>query len=296
MQNNPDSLNDLKELNLALNLASDMRFYAFSMMEITTEKGIVLKNEITKTVHSTILKSGHETFSLQIESFDIELKNRTFSISEKEYTNRIAEVNDNILIQINDLGQVNKLLNHKEMKQRLEIKIAKLSKNHVGEKVEASFQYLRNFYKDQNKIMLDAKNYKQYGLFLHALHGKYTPETIKKRTVRYLNFMENTVVNIEEHAKVKKIKISSREVEIAVSGRFVEPFYESMFLKSMQQKQIDYTENDKISLDKYEGDFIIDIDSGIVRNASLFIEFSFGKDYKKTIEYQLNEVKDADND
>lgn len=295
MQNNSSSLNNITELNLALNLASDMRFYAFSMMEITTENGIVLKNEITKTVHSTILKSGHETFSLQIESFDIELKNRTFSISEKEFLTRIAEVNDNILIQINDLGQIQKLLNHKEIQQRLEEKIARLSKSNVGEKVEASFQYLRDFYKDQKKIMLDAKNYKQYGLFLHALHGKYTPETSKKRTVRYLNFMENTVVNIEEQAKVKKIKINNREVEVAVSGRFIEPFYESMFLKSMQQKQITYTENDKINLDKYEGDFIIDIDSGILKSASLFIAFSFGNNYKKTISYQLNELKDADN-
>jgi hypothetical protein len=296
MQNKIDLIEDLQELTISLNLENHIKFYEFSMMETTIENGVVLKNEINKTIHCTILKSGYHVFDVQIEAFDIELKNRTYSISEKEFISRIAEINDNIIVQINSLGENPKVINHKEILQRLEEKISRLAKSNVGPNVEASFQYLRDFYRNKTRIILDTKNYRQHGLLLHSFYGKYTPETIRKRIVRYINFMENTLAHVEEQAVVKNIKIKTRKVEISVSGELVEPLYQSMFVKSMQQKQIDFNENDKISLDKYEGNFIIDIDSGVVRNATIAIEFSFGSNYKKTIDYQLNELKDADND
>lgn len=296
MQNITNTIEGIKELTICLNLDNHLKFYAFTMMEVTVENGTVLKNEINKTIHSTITKTRQDTYLVQLEIFDIEIKNRTLSISEKEFISRIAEVNDDILIQINGTVEVQQLLNQTALQDRLEQKISRLAKSNVGPKVEDTFRYLRDFYNNEKRILLDTLNYKQHGLLLNPFYGTYTPTSTQKRKVRYLNFMGNTVANIEEEARVKKIKLKERELEVEVSGRFASPLYDTMFVRALTQKQIEWdAEKDKPSLDKYEGSFIFDMNTGTIKKASISIGFSFGANYKKTIEYQLNELNDADN-
>ena len=296
MRNITDSVDGIKELDISLYLEEHLQFYEFSMLETTTENGAVLKSEVKKTIHSTVLKKDFETYVIQLEVFDIEYKNRTVSLTEKDFLGRIAEVNDDVILEIDRHLNINKLVNQHQIQKRLEEKIAKLAKSNVGPKVEEMFQYLREFYSNDRRILLDIKNYRQHGLLLNPFYDRYTPLSIKKRSVRYLNFVENTVVNIGEEAQVKKIKLKERELEVGVKGKMIAPFYNDMIFKSIKKKGILFdSEKDKPSLDKYEGSFIFNMDTGTVKKASIEIEFSLGQSYKKTISYQLNELKDADN-
>lgn len=296
MRNITDTIDGIKELDISLYLEEHLQFYEFSMLETTIENGTVLKSEIKKTIHSTVLKKDFETYLIQLEIFDIEYKNRTVSLTEKDFLGRIAEVNDDIILETDRHLNVNKLLNQDQIQNRLEEKIAKLAKSNVGPKVEEMFQYLRDFYNNDRRILLDIKNYRQHGLLLNPFYDRYTPLSIKKRSVRYLNFVENAVVNIGEEAQVKKIKLKERELEVGVRGKMIAPFYNDMIFKSIKSKGILFdSAKDKPNLDKYDGSFIFDMNSGAVKKASISIEFSFGENYKKTISYQLNELNDADN-
>lgn len=296
MRNITDSVDGIKELDISLYLEEHLRFYEFSMLETTTENGTVLKSEVKKTIHSTILKRDFETYVIQLEVFDIEYKNRTVSMAEKDFLGRIAEVNDDVILETDGHLNINKLVNQHQIQKRLEEKIEKLAKSNVGPKVEEMFQYLREFYSNDRRILLDIKNYRQHGLFLNPFYDRYTPLSIKKRSVRYLNFVENAVVNIGEEARVKKIKLKERELEVGVKGKMIAPFYNDMIFKSIKKKEILFdSEKDKPMLDKYEGSFIFNMNTGAVKKASIEIEFSLGNNYKKTISYQLNELNDADN-
>ncbi|MEZ0005356.1 hypothetical protein ABH942_000707 [Flavobacterium sp. 28YEA47A] len=296
MRNITDSVDGIKELDISLYLEEHLQFYEFSMLETTTENGTVLKSEVKKTIHSTILKRDFETYVVQLEVFDIEYKNRTVSLTEKDFLGRIAEVNDDIILETDGHLNINKLVNQHQIQKRLEEKIEKLAKSNVGPKVEEMFQYLRDFYSNDRRILLDIKNYRQHGLFLNPFYDRYTPLSIKKRSVRYLNFVENAVVNIGEEARVKKIKLKERELEVGVRGKMIAPFYNDMIFKSIKKKEISFdSEKDKPMLDKYEGSFIFNMNTGAVKKASIEIEFSLGDNYKKTISYQLNELNDADN-
>jgi hypothetical protein len=291
-----NTVDGVSHLKVGLNLKEHSKFYEFSIIEITHENGNKTISEINKTIHSRVLRHSPELYTIQLETFDFEFKNRTVSTTEKDFTARIAQVNDDLIIEINELAAINTIQNVAKIQQRLEEKIKRLGRNHVGNKVNETFQYLRDFYKNEKKIILDTKNYKQHGLLLNSFYGEYTPTSSKKDKVRYLNFLENTVVNIEEEAKVKKIKIKNRELEIEVTGKFGEPFYNAMFLKSLQEKEIRFdSENDKAVLDKYEGNFVYDMDFGVVKEAHISIEFSFGVNYTKTINYKLKEINNADN-
>ncbi len=296
MRNITDSVDGIKELDISLYLEEHLQFYEFSMLETTTENGSVLKSEVKKTIHSTILKKDFESYVIQLEVFDIEYKNRTVSMAEKDFLGRIAEVNDDVILEIDGHLNINKLVNQHQIQKRLEEKIERLAKSNVGPKVEEMFQYLREFYSNDRRILLDIKNYRQHGLLLNPFYDRYTPLSIKKRSVRYLNFVENAVVNIGEEARVKKIKLKERELEVGVRGKMIAPFYNDMIYKSIKKKEISFdSEKDKPSLDKYEGSFIFNMNTGAVKKASIEIEFSLGLNYKKTISYQLNELNDADN-
>lgn len=296
MRNITDTVEGIKELDISLYLEEHLQFYKFSMMEITTENGNVLKSEVNKTIHSTILKKDFETYLIQLEVFDIEYKNRTVSLTEKDFLGRIAEVNDDIILETDEHLNINKLVNQHQIQKRLEEKIERLAKSNVGPKVEEMFQYLREFYSNDRRILLDIKNYRQHGLLLNPFYDRYTPLSVKKRSVRYLNFVENAVVNIGEEARVKKIKLKERELEVGVKGKMIAPFYNEMIFKSIKKKEISFdSEKDKPSLDKYEGSFIFNMNTGTVKKASIEIEFSLGNNYRKTISYQLNELNDADN-
>ena len=296
MRNITDTVEGIKELDISLYLEEHLQFYKFSMMEITTENGNVLKSEVNKTIHSTILKKDFETYLNQLEVFDIEYKNRTVSLTEKDFLGRIAEVNDDIILETDEHLNINKLVNQHQIQKRLEEKIERLAKSNVGPKVEEMFQYLREFYSNDRRILLDIKNYRQHGLLLNPFYDRYTPLSVKKRSVRYLNFVENAVVNIGEEARVKKIKLKERELEVGVKGKMIAPFYNDMIFKSIKKKEISFdSEKDIPSLDKYEGSFIFNMNTGTVKKASIEIEFSLGNNYRKTISYQLNELNDADN-
>ena len=225
MKNITTSLVGVNEVQVCLNLADSEKFYDYSMVEITTENGTKTINEINKTIHATIKKLKTNNYSLQLETFDFELKNRNLSIAEKNFVTRISEISDLVLLEISENLEVKTLLNLHELNIRLKQKIKKLATKYIGEKVNNTFQYLKDFYKNDGKILLDTKNYKQHGLLLNPFYGIYTPISSKKNQRRFLNFIENTVVNIEEQAKVKSIKIEKRELEIEVSGKFERSFF-----------------------------------------------------------------------
>jgi hypothetical protein len=291
-----NTVDGITEVKVGLNLEEHSKFYEYSMIEITHENGNKTISEINKTIHSKVVKQSPELYTIQLETFDFEYKNRNVSTTQKDFIARIAQVNDDLIIEINELAVINTIQNVGKIQQRLEEKIKKLERNHVGDKVNETFQYLRDFYKTEKRIILDTKNYKQHGLLLNPFYGEYTPTSTKKNKLRYLNFLENTVVNIEEEAKVKKIKIKNRELEIEVTGKFDVPFYNTMFLKSLQEKEITFDlENDKAVLDKYEGNFVYNMDFGVIKKAHISIEFSFGANYTKTINYKLKEINNADN-
>jgi hypothetical protein len=296
MRNLLGNIDEIINFNLRLNLSNSLKFYQFSMLETTTSNGVKLINELSKLVHVTLLKKNDNLFTSQIETFDREHKNRNFSISEKEYTSRIAEINDDILLIVNDYGQVQSIVNLEIIQQKVEEIINKLSDSYVGEKAEQHYQFLKTFYSNESLVIADLKMYKQMGLLLNPYYGKHKSDTIKTHQLRHLNFMDNTLVNVEEQAKIKKIDDQLKEVEIEIKGTIIDPFYKTMFEEEMSIKDIAYDPKmDNPNLDKYNGILVFNTDTGEVKSAFVDIAFTFGQNYKRTITYQLKEILDVDN-
>lgn len=291
-----NTLEETTTINLQLSVEEDLRQYQFSIIEVTTENESKHKSEISKTIFSTIKKVSNNLFTAHIEIYDREYKNKEVSLTEKEFLARLGEINDNVLLTINSVGDVKKIDNLSALQERAKSKITKLVKSHVGEAVESTFKYYTEFYENEKRVVLDLKNYNQLGLLLNNFYGVYAPKIIKKNTVRYVNFMDDTIVNVEEVAAIHKIDEDNGTVEIKVNGTMIDPIYKSMFFKTAKDKSIVINEEvDFACLNKYEGYFMFDTETGIVKNATLKILFTYGQHYNKTITYQLNEIVHADN-
>jgi hypothetical protein len=296
MRNFFNTIEETATINLQLSVEEDLRAYQFSVIEITLENEKKYKNELTKMVFSTIKKLSNNLFTAHVEIFDRDYKNKEVSITEKEFLARLAEINDDVQLNINSVGNIKTINNLPETQERAKSKIAKLAKSHVGEWVENTFKYYTDFYGNENRVILDLKSYKELGLLVNNFYGVYAPKIFKKNTVRFLNFMDDTIVNIEETASIHKIDEDNGTVEIKVVGEMINPMYKTMFLQSLKNKSIVVNEHvDEAVLKKYEGFFMFDSITGIVKNATLEIQFMYGQYYNKTITYQLNEIVHADN-
>ncbi len=291
-----NTLEETATINLQLSVEEDLRSYQFSMIEITLENELKYKSELTKTIFSTIKKVSNNLFAAHVEVFDRDYKNKEVSITEKEFLARLGEINDDVQLNINSAGNIKAINNLQEIQERAKSKIGKLAKSHVGEEVEKVFKYYTDFYDNEKRVVLDLERYKQLGLLLNNFYGVYAPKIVKRNSVRHLNFMDDTVVNIEEVATIHKIDEDNDTIEIKVNGSMVDPIYKTMFLKTLKNKCIAVNENlNEAVLKKYEGYFMFDVSTGIVKNAKLDIEFMYGQYYNKTITYQLNEIVHADN-
>jgi hypothetical protein len=294
MQSFLSTIEEMLEVKLQFNFIEHMQFYQFAMLETTIENGRTHKNELNKLLHTTIQKTENHTFQMQIESFDREHKNRNFSNSEKVFGARLAEINDDLSFVLSAKAEVKSVLQMTQLQQKVEQVMAKLNGKYVGDQVEHTFQYLRDFYQNEQRIVLDSKQYKQFGLLLNGYYGKHSAASQQTQMRRYANCMENTIANVLELATIRKIDEAAKEVHIQVTGSLAEPIYTPMFIKSMLEKNLAFDpEKDQPSLDKYEGLFVFDTDLGIVKDAAVSIAFSFGENYLKTIHYQLNAVNDA---
>jgi hypothetical protein len=291
-----NTIEETATINLQLSVVEDLKSYQFSLVEVTLENEKIYKSELTKTMFSTIKKVSNNLFAAHVEIFDRDYKNKEVSITEKEFLARLGEINDDVQLNINSVGNIRAINNLLEMQQRAKSKIAKLAKSHVGEAVENTFKYYTDFYGNENRVILDLKSYKELGLLVNNFYGVYAPKIVKKNTVRFLNFMDDTIVNIEETASIYKIDEDNGSVEIKVVGEMISPIYKAMFLKSLRNKSIVVNENlDEGVLKKYEGFFMFDSRTCTVKKAKVDIEFTYGQYYNKTITYQLNEKINADN-
>jgi hypothetical protein len=291
-----NTIEETATINVQLSVDEDLKSYQFSLVEVTLEHEKIYKSELTKTMFSTIKKVSNNLFEAHVEAFDREYKNKEVSITEKEFLARLGEINDDVQLNINSVGNIRAINNLLEIQERAKSKIAKLAKSHVGEAVENTFKYYTDFYENEKRVVLDLESYKELGLLVNNFYGVYAPKIIKKNKVRHTNFMDNTIVNVEEVASIHKIDEDNGTVEIKVNGIMIDPIYQSMFLKTIKDKSIIVNEEfDFACLNKYEGYFMFDTETGIIKNATLEILFTCGQHYNKTITYQLNEIVHADN-
>lgn len=269
------------------NTTDFFQFYKLSINEYTTINGETDRDELTKTIHLSIKKYDYQ-FQYLVEVFDRVHKNRTLSLSEKDLGVQLSSILDEIKLNVDlDLNLI-KIDNFDEIKDKAQQKIKKLFQKYVGENAKTKFEFLSKFYNNEKLIFSDLQRYNQLGLLINKFQGLYRFGRSSKYKIRYLNFLENTLLEVDETMKLIRLNRDIEELEIQLSGVISDNFNKIMFVKEMELQDIIFDhQKDNPTLDVYRGNYVFNSVTGEIKSSKINIEFSFGTNYSKKIEYNL---------
>jgi hypothetical protein len=279
-------------INVKLNLQEGKKFYRSTYNEYTTTYGETHRSELNKVFHVTLKRLETERFEYHIEIFDRVHRDKELSLSEKDFLDRIAEINNNVVLITDEYGRLKNLQKLSVLQDKVEKITEKLSRSYVGQKADDFYTFLKTFYRNEHLVAKDFLKNNHFGMILHPFYGRYNDkEEPVKHSVRYRNFMTNTVIDIDESIQTEAIRYDNELLLLQYIGNIPSDKNWEMFYGEMQRKEIAYHHGtDFPKLDKYKGQILLDFITKEVLEHKLTIEFSLGDNYQKKIIYHIKEV------
>lgn len=278
-------------IDIKLNLLEGKKFYQYSYNEYTTINGQTHRSELNKNFHVTLKLLETERFEYHIEIFDRVHRDKELSLSEKDFLARIAEINDEVVLITDGYGNLKNVQELSVLQNKVEKTVEKLSRSYVGKQAEDTYQFLKEFYQKEHLVGQDFFKNNHFGMIVHKFYGRYDRENTVKYSVRYRNFMVNTVIDIEERVQPEDMRCDDELMLLQYSGHIPSEKNWQMFYGEMKRKEIAYhNETDFPKLDKYKGQILLDFKTKEVLEHKLTIEFSLGENYQKKIIYHIKEI------
>lgn len=278
-------------IDIKLNLFEGKKFYRYTYNEYTTTHGETHRSELNKNFHVTLKRLEEERFEYHIETFDRVHRDKELSLSEKDFLNRIADINDDVVLITDEYGRLKDVQGLPVLQDKVKKTVEKLSRTYVGKSAEDSYQFLKEFYQKEHLVGKDFLKNNHFGMVLHKFYGWYEEENQVNHSVRYRNFMANTVIDIEERIQTEAMRCDDELLLLQYIGNIPSDKNWEMFYGEMKRKEIAYhSESDVPKLDKYKGQILLDFTTKEVLEHKLTIEFSLGENYQKKIIYHIKEI------
>ncbi|MBL1220049.1 hypothetical protein JET18_04315 [Chryseobacterium sp. L7] len=278
-------------INIKLNLVEGKKFYRYTYNEYTTINGKTHRSELNKNFHVTLKLLEKERFEYHIEVFDRVHRDKELSLSEKDFLARIADINDDVVLITDEYGRLKNVQELSVLQDKVKKTVEKLSRSYVGKSAEDSYRFLKEFYQKEHLVGKDFFKNIHFGMILHRFYGRYEKENQVSHSVRYRNFMANTVIDIEERVQTEAMRCDDELLLLQYIGNIPSDRNWEMFYGEMKRKEIAYhSETDCPKLDKYKGQILLDFTTKEVLEHKLTIEFSLGENYQKKIIYHIKEI------
>lgn len=282
-------------IDVKLNLFEGKKFYRYSYNEYTIINGQTHRSELNKNFHVTLKRLEQEIFEYHIEIFDRVHRDKELSLSEKDFLARIAEINDDVVLITDEYGRLKNVQGLSVLQNKVEKTVEKLSRSYVGKQAEDTYRFLKEFYQKEHLLGQDFLKNNHFGMILHQFYGRYEQEDTAKNSVRYRNFMDNTVIDIEEHVQTEAMRCDDELLLLQYRGHIPSDKNWEMFYGEMKRKELAYnSETDIPKLDQYKGQILLNFKTKEVLEHKLTIEFSLGEHYQKKIIYHLKEISDEE--
>ncbi|WP_343658960.1 hypothetical protein [Chryseobacterium sp.] len=278
-------------INVKLNLSEGKKFYRYSCNEYTTIYGKVHRSELNKNFHVTLKRLEADRFEYHIEVFDRVHRDKELSLSEKDFLARVADINDDVVLITDEYGRLKHVQGLSILQDRAEKAVERLSRSYIGKKAEDIYQFLKTFYQNEKLVSQDFLKNIHFGMILHKFYGWYDKENLVTHKVRYSNFMDSTIIDINETVQTEAMRCDDELLLLQYTGNIPSEKNWEMFYGAMKRKEITYhSETDVPKLEKYKGQMLLDSTTKEVLEHKLTIEFSLGENYQKKIIYHIKEI------
>lgn len=279
-------------IDAKLNLLEGKKFYRYTYNEYTTTNGETHRSELNKNFHVTLKRLEPEKFEYHIEIFDRVHRDKELSLSEKDFLDRVAEINNDVKLITDGYGRLKNIQGLATLQDKAEKAVEKLSRSYVGKQAEKLYQFLKDFYQKESLVCTEFLKNNHFGMIIHKFYGRYNEKEDQIRHgIRYRNFMSNTVIDIDETVQTQEMRCDDELLLLQYTGSIPSEKNMEMFYGNMKRKEIAYnSETDFPKLEKYKGQILLDFITKEVLEHKLTIEFSLGENYRKKIVYHIKEI------
>ncbi|WP_123868154.1 hypothetical protein [Chryseobacterium lactis] len=278
-------------IDVKLNLSEGKKFYRYTYNEYTIINGKIHRSELNKNFHVTLKRLENEQFEYHIEVFDRVHRDKELSPSEKDFLDKITAINDDVVLITDEYGRLKNIEGLSILQDKVEKTVEKLSRSYVGQKAEDLYQFLKAFYQNETLVSKDFLKNIHFGMILHPFYRRFEKEDQGKHSVRYRNFMINTIIDIDESVQTEAMRYDDELLLLQYIGTIPSDKNWEMFYGELKRKEIAYnSETDVPKLDKYKGQMLLDFITKEVLEHKLTIDFSLGDNYQKKIIYHIKEI------
>ncbi|TRX38138.1 hypothetical protein FNW52_04340 [Flavobacterium sp. ZT3R18] len=196
--------------------------------------------------------------------FDVFTSKVTFTSNQSIANERLLKEDmyafGDILLGVNDKGEIMKVHNLKEMQKRWEETKSELRKDHVGFEFEDFLSDITEVLEDEEKTVYFLNTNAMFRLYFHGLFGK---NDVQKTPIK----RKSILLDFDDTEITEEIRMDSRELKIIISAQ-----------KSDDEHKSIISDNDKIK--KYEGELAYRKDNQLqegfieIENENMNIKYS----------------------
>jgi hypothetical protein len=229
-------------------------YYRFETMTIDfSNKKRVAKKGCTRDVEITYLGKIKDLFY-----FDVFTSKVTFTSNQSIRNERLLKEDiyafGDILLGVNDKGEIQKIQNLKKMQQRWAETKTELRKDHVGFEFEDFLTDITEVLEDEEKTVYFLKTNAMFGLYFHGLFGK---NDVQKMPIK----RKSILLDIDDTEITEEIWIDKRGPQVSIGAQKSDDANKKIISNNVEIQNYQGTLNYNIDNQLIEGNLKIETEN-----------------------------------
>lgn len=200
-------------------------------------------------------------------------------------SSKIAGVLSKMVLEIDQIGNIDKLLNYNEIISTWNELVPKLKKEYTGNGAEVYLKGINKKILNHDALLEDLKEYRMLGCLFSGLYQEHSDlETNREERKKISNLVMNIDVPVYETSTL--VSNEEKGLTLGIGGSIKnDDVLEEKIKKALYKKNL--YDNVPFLVDSYNGRCTVTKEDSFIREASLKIKTSYGKQYSKSIHFEL---------
>ncbi|WP_194765671.1 hypothetical protein [Tamlana sp. I1] len=200
---------------------------------------------------------------------------------------QLTSITEKVELGVNTSGDIERLINHDEIKEKWNLLSPKLKRTHQGVLAHGYLDAIAEKIADKKRFIADLKQYRLFGmLFNSLLRIPFDDKTTQTRLRTFNNIIHCLPVSILEQLTLVSEDVVTSQLTYAVTGT-LQPIDDDT--KSRIEKYLKYYEagEEAVYLESYTGNYVINKYTAWTKSAYISITLSNGRGYRRYMQFTL---------
>ncbi|MBE7653923.1 hypothetical protein [Tenacibaculum finnmarkense] len=264
--------------------------YDFKINEYTELQEHIIKNNYQQQLEVDLI--SHHASNVLVFNVNTTKHQYVLDASLKKQELLIRQLNSltaTVELEINATGDIGKVLNYEEIKEKWELLLPKLKRHHQGVLAHGYLEGIGKKIKDENRFTTDLKQYRLFGvLFNSLLRIPFDDKSVKSRTRIFTNVIHCLPIHITEQLTLVEEDVITNLLTYKVTGVLHAIDVETTARINKYLRYYDIG-TDPIYLENYSGYYKINKYTAWTAKAEITCTLSNGRGYRRELHFSLED-------